>query len=78
MNSNLSFEINLYTIVFDLFIIDSCVILYSQYEVNMLRIKIELEIYMVFAAKQVRFAPLPIVIDSSGVFSDTFALYRTV
>ena len=33
---------------------------------------------MVFAAKQVRFAPLPIVIDSSGVFSDTFAVSRTV
>ena len=33
---------------------------------------------MVFAAKQVRFAPLPTVIDSSGVFSDAFAVYRTV
>ncbi len=27
---------------------------------------------MVFAAKQVRFVPLPIVIDSSGVFPDAF------
>ena len=46
MNSNLLFENDLYTILFDLFMIDSCVILYLQYEVNMLRIKIELEIYI--------------------------------
>jgi hypothetical protein len=46
VNSNLLFENDLYTILFDLFMIDSCVILYLQYEVNMLRIKIELEIYI--------------------------------
>ena len=39
-------ENNLYTISIDLFIIDSCAILYLQYDVNMIKIRIELEIYI--------------------------------
>ena len=40
------FENNLYTISIDLFRIDCCVILYLQYDMNMLEMKIELAIYI--------------------------------
>ena len=39
------FENNLYTISIDLFRTDCCVIIYLQYDMNMLEMKIELAIY---------------------------------
>ena len=41
-----SFDNNLYTISVDLFRIDCCVILFLQNDMNMLKIRKELEIYI--------------------------------